>query len=401
MLRLSRGHTTVRFFEPSTDPAEGLGVLMLFRLIEEAVPAFFRADRRIVVARAPGRLDVLGGLARGADAEALQLPIAEAACAAVQVRDDDLVRLWSPGRDGSRTQLLSMRLADLGLPDAPSDYGEARALFGADPRDRWAGYLLGGLLVLAREHGLQPAHGVELLLHSDVPERCGVAASAAISVAALRALALAYGVALDAGALAAAAERIERDILAAPNRRRDAMAVASFEAGELLAVRDDVAGERFAVPSDLEFVAIDSGVPSAPADADVDLGDAIRRFRTLLVAEPSPARRRELGDVLFTAHEAYRAAGRGEMVTDFLVAQARQRRDAGGAVLGAKATGRGGGGTVLLLGEHGKVWYEALRIKKALLQHTGHSGHIFRWSSPGALSFGAIELRPTGTNGSG
>ena len=69
---------------------------------------------------------------------------------------------------------------------------------------------------------------------------------------------------------------------------------------------------------------------------------------------------------------------------------------AGGAVLGAKATGRGGGGTVLLLGEHGKVWYEALRIKKALLQHTGHSAHVFRWSSPGALSFDAIDLRPTG-----
>jgi galactokinase len=387
---------TVRFFEPSTDPAEGLGVLMLFRLVEEAVPAFFRGDRRIVVARAPGRLDVLGGLAHGADALALQLPIAEAACAAVQTRDDDLVRLWSPGRDGSRTQLLSMRLADLGLPDAPIAWEQARALFGADPRDRWAGYLLGGLLVLAHEHGVRPAHGAELLLHSDVPERCGVAASAAISVAALRAVGLAYGVDLDARALAAAVSRIERDIVAAPNRGRDAMAVASAEAGELLAVHDAAAAERIAVPTDLEFVAIDSGVPSSLADADVDLDDEIRRFQALLTAEPSPAHRRELGDVLFAAHEAYRAAGRSEPTTDFLVEQARARRDAGGAVLGAKATARGGGGTVLLLGEHGRVWYEALRIKKALLQHTGHSGHIFRWSSPGALAFGSIELRPTG-----
>ena len=51
---------------------------------------------------------------------------------------------------------------------------------------------------------------------------------------------------------------------------------------------------------------------------------------------------------------------------------------------------------MLLLGEHGKVWYEALRIKKALLEKTGHSAHVFRWSSPGALSFGAIELQPGG-----
>ena len=40
----------------------------------------------------------------------------------------------------------------------------------------------------------------------------------------------------------------------------------------------------------------------------------------------------------------------------------------------------------VMLGERGKVWYEALRIKKALLQQTGHSGHIFRWSSPGAAT---------------
>ena len=57
-------------------------------------------------------------------------------------------------------------------------------------------------------------------------------------------------------------------------------------------------------------------------------------------------------------------------------------------------TGRGGGGTVLLLGEQGKVWYEALRAKKALNQATGHSGHVFRWSSPGAAAFGEVVLEP-------
>jgi hypothetical protein len=50
---------------------------------------------------------------------------------------------------------------------------------------------------------------------------------------------------------------------------------------------------------------------------------------------------------------------------------------------------------VLLLGEHGKVWLEALRVKKALLARTGHSAHVFRWSSPGAAAFEPIELLPT------
>lgn len=385
----------MKYFAPSSDPAEGLGVLMLFRLIEEAVPAFFRADRRIVIARAPGRLDLVGGLAQADDALSLQLPIAEAACVAMQQRDDDLVRLWSPCRDGSRTQLLSMRLADLGLPDAPIDWQEARALLVADPRDRWAAYLLGSLLVLAHDHGLRPRHGVELLLHSDVPERCGVAASAAITVAALRAFAGIHALGLGAAELAAAAARVEQLVLGAPHRRRDAMAIASAEAGEVLALRGCALAARFPVPSDLEFVAIDSGVPSAPGDGDAADDAGARRVQELLAAVPTPSSRLQLGDAMFAAHAAYADAGRSEPVTDFLVRQAAERRAAGGAVHGAKATGRGGGGTVLLVGEHGKVWYEALRIKKALLQHSGHSGHIFRWSSPGALSFGSIELLPT------
>jgi galactokinase len=391
--------TPVRFFSPSSDPAEGLGVLMLFRLIEEAVPAFFRPDRRILIARAPGRLDVLGGLSAAADAPALQLPIAEAACIAVQQRDDDLVRLWSPCRDGSRTQLLSMRLADLGLPDAPIDYEEGRALLGGDPRDRWAAYLLGALLVLAREHALRPLRGVELLLHSDVPERCGVASSAAITVAALRAFALVNGRELTVDELAQACRLVEQEILRGPHRARDAVTVLCAEPGELLALRGNAPAGRIAVPSDLEFVALDSGARGAGEAADAHAGAAavdVDRFLTLLAQPPAAGPRRALGDLLFDAHDAYALAGRTERATDFLVALARQRREAGGGVLGAKATGRGGGGAVLLLGEHGKVWYEALRLKKALLAETGHSGHIFRWSSPGAMSFGAIELTPTG-----
>jgi L-arabinokinase len=388
--------TAVKHFTPSTDPAEGLGVLMLFRLIEESVPDFFQPDRRILITRAPGRLDVLGGLARDAGAPAVQIPVAEAACAAIQQRDDDLVRLWAPCRDDSRSQLLSMRLGDLGLPGAPIDDDEARALLTPDPRDRWAAYLLGSLLVLARDHGLRPERGVELLVHSDVPQRCGVASSTAVAVAALRAFALAYGLDLPPAALVDAVAAVEGGILRAPHRRRDTLAVAHAHAGELLAVDGKGVSARLAVPSDLEIVALDSGVPSATTDADADEAVDVARLQQLLAADPTPAHRRELGDLLFAAHESYRQAGRVEPATDFVVAAAKARRDAGGAVLGAKATGRGGGGAVLLLGEHGKVWYEALRIKKALHDKTGHSAHVFRWSSPGAFAFGAIELQPGG-----
>ncbi|MEO6594670.1 MAG: GHMP kinase [Planctomycetota bacterium] len=481
----------MKFFEPSQTPAEGLGVLLLFQLIEEAVPAFFRPDRAIHIARAPGQLDVMGGFADYSGSLVLQLPLAEAACAAVQLRDDDLLRLWSPCRDGSRTQLLTMRLDDLGLPSAAIDYTEARALFGGDPRDRWAGHLLGCLLVLARERGLAPQRGVDLLLHSDVPEARGVGSSAAIEVAAMLALAKLHDVELSGRELALLCQIVENEIIGAPGSAMHQATAACGEADELLALRCqpcELAGS-IAVPPQLEFVGIDSVVRPVTTDwstgevrAGAFLGERIladrrglavrregdrvvsedpawrghlancgveefrsrwlsqvpetiggteflqryggqadphtridprhtypvraptqhaieengraERFRELLTLDATPAQRLELGELMFVSHRAYATCGLGNPTADFVVEQARQRMDKGGQLIGAKMTGRGGGGTVVLLGERGQVWYEALRIKKALLQETRHSAHIFRWSSPGALSFGGIELRP-------
>lgn len=465
----------MKHFVPSLVPAEGLGVLSLFQLVDEAVPAFFRPDRTIHVARAPGRLDVLGGFADYSGSLALQLPTAEAACVALQRREDDLVRLWSPCDDGSRTQLLSMRLADLGLPAAPMEYAEARAFFRADPNDRWASYLLGCFLVLARERGVAFSQGAEILVHSDVPEAVGVASSAAIEVATMRAIAAAYEIPLADRDLAMLCQRVENDVAGVPCGVMDQMTAVTAEAEELLVLRCqpcEVEGS-VPVPAELEFVGIEGGVrhtdersqyrdarigaflgarmlekdpawrgwlanfditefrqrqsallPVSTAGAEFlqqygDHGDPhtridparsyavraaathpveenarARRFLALLQQELTKERRRELGDLMFESHAAYGACGLGDPTTDLLVSTAMHRRDGGAALYGAKVSGGGRGGTVVLLGDRGQVWYEALRIKKALLQATGHSGHIFRWSSPGALSFGTIELRP-------
>lgn len=386
----------VQHFTPSQDPAEGLGVLTVFRLIEEAMPAFFAEGRPIRIARAPGQLDVLGGL--GSD-RAVVVPTAEAACAAVQARGDELIRLWSPCHDGSRTQLLSVRLGDLVPPEGPIDYEEARAFLLPDPRDRWAAYLLGSLLVLAREHGLAPAHGAEVLVSSDVPVGCGAGASAAVTVATLKAFSLLYDVELSPFELGRLAHLVEQQVLNVEDRAADAMAAVLAEPGQLLAMRGPAADleRRLQVPSDLEIVGLETGTKTNHGGERVCVDgevERVERFQELLGQPPTAERRRELGDLLFASHDAYRALGRGNEQCDLVVDFLRERREAGGAVHGARMIGRGGGGTVLLLGEHGKVWYEALRAKKALNQATGHSGHVFRWSSPGAALFGSVDLEP-------
>lgn len=192
-----------------------------------------------------------------------------------------------------------------------------------------------------------------------------------------------------------------REFVAAPSRAVDVGALLHAEAGELVALRGSsgsFAG-NLTLPVTFEIIGLDTGVvPLGEREVGAGGDDDAQalRFRELLYGQPTLAHRSELGDQLFVAHAAYGASGRGEPATDFVVEQAKLRRAAGGAVLSTKATGRGGGGTVVLLGEHGRVWSEALRIEKALLQHTGHSAHVFRWSSPGALSFGAIDLQPIG-----
>ena len=85
-------------FVPSAMPDEGLGVLLLIRVVEQNTPEFFRPDRVVHVARAPGRLPVIGGLASEGtgDGVTVQLPTAESVCVAVQRRDDEFMRIWSP-----------------------------------------------------------------------------------------------------------------------------------------------------------------------------------------------------------------------------------------------------------------------------------------------------------------
>jgi len=137
----------------------------------------------------------------------------------------------------------------------------------------------------------------------------------------------------------------------------------------------------------------------APTRHPIEENARVQRFRTLLQGAIDESVLHELGDLMFASHQSYSECGLGNEVTDYLVDEVRKRRQRGSRVFGAKVTGAGQGGTVVILGEHGKAWFEALRIKKDLLARTGHSAGLFRWSSPGAEAFGTIRLAPRNANG--
>jgi L-arabinokinase len=220
----------------------------------------FTHDRNIIVARAPGRLDVMGGIADYSGSLVLEWPLADATFVALQ-KDPHL----------TLTIVSGPRCAQLALPGlVPLDYGDARAFFARDPTNHWAAYVAGAFIVLAREQGVEFADGARILVTSSVPEGKGVSSSAALEVAAMTAICAAYGITLEPRHLALLCQKVENLIAGAPCGVMDQMTAALGESGQLLAVLcqpAEVRG-RLELPRGLAVWGIDSGIRHAVGGAE-------------------------------------------------------------------------------------------------------------------------------------
>src|SRR5678815_2760418 len=85
----------------------------------------FERGASLTIARAPGRLDVMGGIADYSGSLVLQRPIAEATWAAVQRLDRPVLEIVSVGRS-PRT----IPLQTLASDGVPVSYAHAREMFG-------------------------------------------------------------------------------------------------------------------------------------------------------------------------------------------------------------------------------------------------------------------------------
>ncbi|KAI7840483.1 hypothetical protein COHA_005784 [Chlorella ohadii] len=210
-----------------------------------AARRLFSREGDIFVARAPGRLDVMGGIADYSGSLVLQLPLAEACHVAVQrhpqpsaaaagaaagsaaaaggtaaageaaaAAEPAMLRIVSLATEGShRSPSCELPLAELAPGGQPLSYEAARALFKRDPQRSWAAYVAGALLVLQREKGARFEDGLSILVASDVPEGKGVSSSAAVEVAAMAAVAAAYSIRLEGRELALLCQRVENAVV--------------------------------------------------------------------------------------------------------------------------------------------------------------------------------------------
>jgi len=229
---------------------------------------FFDPRRPVLFTRAPGRLDVMGGIADYSGSLVLELPLAVATFVAVQAHDAPELVIESGDAGNER---ISIPLADV-VPDEPLAYPEARARLTGDPTRAWAAYVAGALVVLHRDYARPLRHGARILVRSDVPVGKGVSSSAALDVAAFEALAaLAAGdLSFSDRELALAAQKVENLVVGAPSGVMDQMTAACGRRDhllELLCQPAEVIG-HVALPSGLELFGVDSGIRHAVSGAD-------------------------------------------------------------------------------------------------------------------------------------
>jgi len=438
----------VNWFQPTLDLLQSLGSSPDARL-----RSFFSAGRPIFIARAPGRLDVMGGIADYSGARVLELPLACATFALVQAQATPRCEVAS--RRGERWDFYA---TDLPLPAA------------AEQADRWATYIVGVVQALVPT---EATSGLRILIHSSVPEGRGVASSAALEVAVATAVAASLHQRIDPAELAVLCQRVENHIVGAPCGIMDQMTSACGRMDRLLQLRcqpGTIEG-YLEVPSGHRFYGIDSGISHAVSGADYgtvrtaafmglrilttetpwrgsyladlapvqfsqfvralpeDMNGAefLERYGgisdTATVVNPDrryPVRRAsehpvgeqarvdrfaellptvarqpdaaiEVGQLMYDSHRSYSACGLGSEGTDAIVELARAAGPQHG-VFGAKITGGGSGGTVAIFATSNA---ESV-VRDLAARYSAESGRetqVFAESGPGAAETGVLELR--------
>ena len=166
---------------------------------------------------APGRLDVLGGVADYSGALVLEMPTRQSID--VRAETDDALVVGPAVLSVADTA----HLAELEYVDV------RRALEGLP---RWTLYLIGVAVVLVR-HGIISPPRVRLHISSDLPQSMGVASSAALEVATARALGAGT---IDPLQLALLCQEAENFVVGAPCGVMDQVAVAVGSPGAVLPI---------------------------------------------------------------------------------------------------------------------------------------------------------------------
>jgi len=228
---------------------------------------FFKPDAETVSASAPGRLDVMGGIADYSGSLVLEMTIAESTEATVASRSDRVIRMYSDRAGAIGAQSLVEYDADRISAAMPgSSYSEFRESVPAGCE--WSAYVAGCFLVLHQEMGV-PLSGCDLHIRSDVPTAKGVSSSASLEVAVMCAVTELLDIPLTGNDLPVLCQKVENEVVGAPCGLMDQLTCYHARKGELLPIlcQPDDVREGAPIPNGVCFAGIDSGVRHAVSGA--------------------------------------------------------------------------------------------------------------------------------------
>jgi len=223
----------------------------------------FSTEEKIISATAPGRMDVMGGIADYSGSLLLQMPIKQTTTVSIQKRNDGVFHF--------RTQITKKKtddfilhlsaIKDISLLEAGN---VIKSVVGGD----WAVYVLGCFLVLQNEKDIHLT-GANVFIESKVPWGKGVSSSAALEVATMNALNQLYKLSLGKEELAVCAQMAENLVAGAPCGLMDQLSSHLGQKNKLLPLicQPHEVLKPISIPRGINFNGIDSGVRHAVSGA--------------------------------------------------------------------------------------------------------------------------------------
>src|SRR5678815_1616432 len=224
---------------------------------------FFSTNDSIISATAPGRMDVMGGIADYSGSLLLQMPIKQTTTVNIQMRDDDVFNFRTQIAK-NKTEDFTIHISDVKERSLEEAGMIIRSLKGGD----WAVYVLGCFLVLQKEKSIALT-GANVFIESKVPWGKGVSSSAALEVATMNALNHLYQLSLGKEELALLAQMAENLVAGAPCGLMDQLSSHLGQKNKLLPLicQPHLVDKAISIPRGINFSGIDSGVRHAVSGA--------------------------------------------------------------------------------------------------------------------------------------
>jgi galactokinase len=353
-----------------------------------------------VTARAPGRVNLIGEHTDYNGGFVLPTAIPQVTRVELAPHDDPTVRAWSSAMVNPRRPKDSTEISHYELGKESPGHG-------------WLDFIQGITCLLAKEDFA--LKGFDARIESNVPLGSGLSSSASLTVALMRALRSAFDLKLNDVSIAQLGQRVENEFVGARVGIMDPMAASLADQGTALFLDcRSLEFERVPLPPEVDLVVLNSGISHQHSAGDYNTRRAeceqactslgVSQLRDLSIPDldqiltlPEPLCRRathvvtenervgqavaamqtgdlrKLGELFYASHASMRDDYQVSIPEiDLIVELAQSDPD----VYGARLTGGGFGGSVVMLARTGTGSTVAERIASAYAKRSGQQPRI-------------------------